>query len=91
MDIAMPRMDGIQATREIRKILPDTPVLMLSFHDSPHMVAASFRAGATGYVVKTSIARDLLQAVETVSRRESFLSEDLRDERPHSAVPTRDE
>jgi DNA-binding NarL/FixJ family response regulator len=82
MDIAMPCMDGIQATREIRKALPATPILMLSFHDSPHMVTASFRAGATGYVLKANLARDLLRAVETVARRQRFLSDGLREQSP---------
>ncbi len=79
MDIAMPRMDGIQATREIRKVLPETPILMLSFHDSPALVNASFRAGATGYMVKSNLGRDLLRALETVSRHERFLSDGLRE------------
>ena len=79
MDIAMPRLDGIQATREIRKSLPDTPILMLSFHDSPHMVSASFRAGASGYILKANIARDLLRAMEAVTHSERFLSDGLRE------------
>jgi DNA-binding NarL/FixJ family response regulator len=84
MDIAMPKMDGIQATREIRKALPHTPILMLSFHDSPDMISASFRAGASGYVLKSHLARDLLQAMEIVSRHERFLSAGLREVGPAS-------
>jgi DNA-binding NarL/FixJ family response regulator len=84
MDIAMPKLDGIQAVREIRKALPHTPVLMLSFHDSPDMISASFRAGATGYVLKSHLARDLLHAMEAVSRHERFLSAGLRELGPVS-------
>jgi DNA-binding NarL/FixJ family response regulator len=79
MDVAMPRMDGIQSTREIRKVLPQTPILILSFHDSPHMVSASFRAGATGYLLKARLGRELIPALETVSRHERFLSAGLRE------------
>ena len=72
MDISMPKLNGLEATRRIRQLFPQTEVLMLSQHESDEMVRQAFNAGARGYVVKGSIARDLVTALETVSRHEPF-------------------
>ena len=72
MDISMPNVNGLEATRHIRDILPQIEVLILSQHNSPQMVQQGFTAGARGYVVKSSISRDLLMALDKVSRHESF-------------------
>jgi DNA-binding NarL/FixJ family response regulator len=72
MDVTMPKLNGLEATRQVLEILPDAEVLILSQHESPEMVREAFNAGARGYVVKSSIAKDLLAALEKVSRHEPF-------------------
>ena len=72
MDASMPRLNGLEATRLIKNILPQAEVLMLSQHESKEVMRQAFEAGARGYVVKSSIARDLLQALEAVGRHEPF-------------------
>ena len=69
MDIAMPVMDGFQATREIRKISPGACVLMLTGSNSRSDVDRARKAGAAGYVTKDRIAAELIDAImEVVSR-----------------------
>ncbi len=72
MDIGMPHMNGLDATREIHKHLPQIDVLVLSQHDSPEIMRQALQAGARGYVVKSSIASDLIQGIETMRRGELF-------------------
>jgi PAS domain S-box-containing protein len=71
MDISMPNLNGLDATRRIRGLLPLTEVVILSQHDSAEMVRQAFDAGARGYVVKSSVPKDLLATLRKVSQRES--------------------
>ena len=80
MDVSMPRLNGLEATRLIRSTSPSSEILILSQHDSPEMVRQAFKAGARGYVVKSSIARDLLTALECVGSHQQFLERALSDE-----------
>jgi PAS domain S-box-containing protein len=73
MDISMPNLNGLEATRAIRNALPNSEVLIMSQHDSPQVVKQAFSAGARGYVVKSSLARELLNAVASVGRHEPFV------------------
>ena len=73
MDISMPNLNGLEATRTIRKLLPASEVLIMSQHASPQVVQQAFHAGARGYVVKSSLARELVNAVAVVSRHEAFV------------------
>ena len=72
MDISMPGLSGLQATRQIREALPQTEVLMLTMHDSREMIRAAREAGARGYIVKTEADRHLIEAMRAVCRHESY-------------------
>ena len=72
LDITMPKMSGLEACRLIRKMVPQAEILMVTQHDSPHMMREALEAGARGYVVKSNAARDLLAAVEAVSQHLPF-------------------
>ncbi len=73
LDIAMPRMTGLQAAREISRRTPDVRILMLSMHDNEQYFFEALRAGASGYVLKSVADRDLLEAVRAAMRGEPFL------------------
>jgi DNA-binding NarL/FixJ family response regulator len=69
MDINMPVLDGVEATREIRKIFPDACILMLTGSNSKTDVNRARKAGASGYVTKDRIASELIEAIlDVVSR-----------------------
>jgi CheY-like chemotaxis protein len=72
MDISMPYLDGLQATRQIRRDVPQSLVLLLSQHDSSHMMSAALQAGASAYVTKSQVSACLLTALESVIRGEPF-------------------
>jgi DNA-binding NarL/FixJ family response regulator len=73
LDIAMPRMTGIQAAREIARRAPDVRILMLSMYDNEQYLFESLKAGASGYVLKSVADRDLLEACRAAMRGEPFL------------------
>jgi DNA-binding NarL/FixJ family response regulator len=73
LDVSMPRMTGLQAAREITRHHPDTRVLMLSMHDNEEYLFEALAAGAAGYVLKTSVDRDLVDACRAAMRGEPFL------------------
>ncbi len=68
MDITMPTVNGIEATREILRTVPEIRVVMLSQHDAPQLVEESLRAGAAGYVVKSSVSRDLMAILKKLEQ-----------------------
>lgn len=74
MDIAMPGMNGIEATRRIKKELPDIGVLILTMHDDEEFFFPVLKAGASGYVLKESEPQELLYAIRVVRRGQVFLS-----------------
>lgn len=74
MDIAMPGMNGIEATRLIKQEFPDISVLVLSMHDDEEFFFPVLRAGASGYVLKEAEPHELLYAIRTVHQGHIFLS-----------------
>jgi DNA-binding NarL/FixJ family response regulator len=79
MDVAMPELNGIEATRRLADTSPRTRVLALSMHKDSVYVREILRAGARGYLLKDSIASDLLAAVRAVARGEGYLSPGVSD------------
>ncbi|NEC91021.1 response regulator transcription factor [Streptomyces sp. SID12501] len=73
MDIAMPRMTGLQATRELLALKPGARVLMLTMHDNEQYFFQALKAGASGYVLKSVADRDLVEACRAAMRDEPFL------------------
>lgn len=74
MDIAMPGMNGIEATRRIKEEFPDICVLILTMHDDEEFFFPALRAGASGYVVKEAEPKELLHAIQVVVGGDVFLS-----------------
>lgn len=74
MDMAMPGLDGVQATREILKKAPATAVLILSMYSEENYIRNAFEAGARGYLLKNAIEVDLTAAVKTVAGGQRYAS-----------------
>src|SRR5437867_5372538 len=74
LDIGMPLLNGVEATRQIRKVSPHTEVLILTMHDSEVLVQEVLEAGATGYILKDDADRNLLAAVDSLRRHKPYLS-----------------
>jgi len=93
MDNAMPELNGAEATRMIRDRLPNTRVIILSMYSDAVHVFRGLQAGATGYVVKKSAAKEVIDAIRAVHNGERYLSRPLVDrviEQYASKEPTRD-
>src|SRR6266540_1616317 len=73
LDVSMPRLTGIQAAAELSRRRPELRVLILSMYDSEQFLFESLRAGASGYVLKSSADRDIVDACRATMRGESFL------------------
>jgi DNA-binding NarL/FixJ family response regulator len=76
-DIAMPRLSGLQAARRIHDLLPGIKVIFLTMHNDSELAAEAFRAGASGYVLKSSPAKELLVAIRAALSGEQYLARSI--------------
>lgn len=74
MDVAMPNMNGIEATRRLAADFPHTAVVILSMHQDESYVLRALKAGAKGYLLKDSLRADVIEAIRAVAQGRSFLT-----------------
>jgi len=74
MDLSMPRLGGIDATVQLRKLLPGVEILILTMHESDQLIDQALRAGALGYLLKGESGEKLMEALQTLSRHQPFNS-----------------
>lgn len=86
LDISMPRLNGIDAARQILRELPETKIVMLSMHANWRYIRESLHVGARGYVLKESAAKEVIEALDVVQRGKLFFSKSVRDKVLHGYV-----
>lgn len=74
LDIGLPSLNGIEVARQIRKLVPNSQIIFVTQESSPEGVEEALNVGARGYVLKTKVRSDLLNAIQTVLSGESFIS-----------------
>lgn len=74
MDLSMPGLNGIEATRAIRKTQPAVKIVLLTLHESAELVRSAFRAGARGYLLKTDAEQELVKALVVVVGEGAYIS-----------------
>ena len=74
MDISMPILNGIEATRQIKKICPQTKVIILSMHSHDRYIGELLKLGASGYLIKDSTGSDIINAIDAAMKGDVFLS-----------------
>jgi DNA-binding NarL/FixJ family response regulator len=74
MDVSMPELNGIEATRAIHKAQPGVKVILLTLHESAELLRSAFRAGARGYLLKTDAEQELVKALSVVIGDGSYIS-----------------
>jgi DNA-binding NarL/FixJ family response regulator len=79
LDIGLPSLNGIEAARQIRKLVPESKIIYLTAETSAKVVEVALSMGAEGYVLKINVDRDLLVAVEVVMSGKRFVTEQLTD------------
>lgn len=82
MDISMPNLNGIEATRQIHNICPDTRIIILSMHSSTKLVFRALQAGASGYLLKGSANNEIITAVRAVYVRQQYICEKILEQLP---------
>ena len=74
LDISMPLLNGLDAARQLTKLVPDSKLIFLTMHATPTYVAEAFKAGAAGYLIKQSAAAELKQAIQAVQRGQHYMT-----------------
>ena len=90
LDIGMPLLNGVEATRQIRKVSPKTEILILTMHDSELLVQEVLGAGAHGYILKDDADRNLIAAVEALRSHKPYLSPRVSEAASKTATPAGD-
>src|SRR4051794_17801288 len=74
LDIAMPLLNGLDAARQLRALMPEVKLIFLTVSEDPDLAAEAFRAGASGYLLKNSAASELFKAIQEVSEGRSYIT-----------------
>ncbi len=74
LDISMPKLNGLEAGEQLKKIMPDVKLIFLTIHEDPDLAVEAFRLGASGYLLKGSAASELFQAVQEVYRGRTYVT-----------------
>jgi DNA-binding NarL/FixJ family response regulator len=74
LDISMPQLNGVDAARKLKKILPRTKLIFVTMHADPAYVNEAFKAGASGYLLKRSAGSELLQAIQSVMDGQCYVT-----------------
>jgi len=74
VDVGMPQLNGLDATRQVKRLLPTVKVMIVTMNEDSTLVAEAFRAGASGYMLKHSASQEFLQAIQEVVKGASYLS-----------------
>ena len=74
LDIAMPLLNGLDAARQLKRLMPEVKLIFLTVSEDPDLAAEAFRAGASGYLLKNSAASELFKAIEEVSQGRSYVT-----------------
>jgi DNA-binding NarL/FixJ family response regulator len=77
MDIAMPELNGVEATQQIRETCPASQVIILSMHSTAEHISRALQAGARGYLLKESVGREVVEAVRAVHAGRRYLSQEI--------------
>jgi DNA-binding NarL/FixJ family response regulator len=86
MDLAMPGMNGLEATQHLRQSHPKVKVLILTQHDDREYIAPALQAGATGYVLKRSGGREVVNAIHQVFERGAYIGPDVAQQLVHTTL-----
>jgi DNA-binding NarL/FixJ family response regulator len=86
MDVSMPGLNGIEATRAIRKTQPGVKIVLLTLHESVDLVRNAFRAGARGYLLKTDAEQELVKALTAVIDEGAYISPKIDSEIVKSVI-----
>jgi DNA-binding NarL/FixJ family response regulator len=86
MDVSMPGLNGIEATRVIRKSQPGAKIVLLTLHESADLVRRAFRAGARGYLLKTDVEEELVRALRVVIGEGAYISPKIDSEIVKSVI-----
>jgi DNA-binding NarL/FixJ family response regulator len=74
LDVAMPLLNGLDAARQLRQVMPKVKVIFLTMNEDPDIAAEAFRVGASGFLLKNSAASELLQAIREVAHGRSYIT-----------------